>query len=66
MKPRSINFFLIGLGFVATTSSCVPLAVGAAGVAVGYIARDEGVGVVEPAGSSGSAETYESYDPAVY
>jgi len=44
-------------------SSCVPLAVGAAGAAAGYVARDEGVGVIEPAG----ADSYEgSYGPAAY
>lgn len=47
-------------------TSCVPLAIGAAGAAAGYIARDQGVGTVEPAGSSSSDQTYDSYDPAVY
>jgi hypothetical protein len=52
----------LGVGF----TSCVPLAIGAAGAAAGYIARDEGVGVVEPAGSSRSGNNYDAYDPAVY
>jgi hypothetical protein len=47
-------------------NSCVPLAIGAAGAAAGYIARDNGVGVVEPLDSSSSDQTHDSYEPAVY
>jgi hypothetical protein len=60
MGNSALKFFLIGFAIVTTMSSCVPLAIGAAGAAAGYIARDEGVGVVEPAGSGGFS------DPAVY
>ena len=44
----------------------MPLAIGAAGAAAGYIARDQGVGTVEPVESSNSNQAYDSYDPAVY
>lgn len=47
-------------------NSCVPLAIGAAGVAVGYIARDEGIGVVESADSSSSGTSYDSSEAPVY
>lgn len=63
MRFTAFKFFLICFAIVTSASSCVPLAVGAAGVAVGYIARDEGVGVAEPAGS-GSSDS--SYDQPVY
>ena len=63
MRYTALKLFLIGFAIVTTASSCVPLAVGAAGVAVGYIARDEGVGVVEPA-DSGSSDS--SYNQPVY
>lgn len=59
MRNSALKFLLLGIVIMTSITSCVPLAVGAAGVAVGYIARDEGVGVAEPAGSGGSAETYD-------
>lgn len=65
----ALKFFLVGLTIVTAMNSCVPLAIGAAGVAAGYIARDEGIGVAEPADSSSSPDTdntYESYEPEVY
>ncbi len=40
--------------------SCVPVAIGAAGLAVGYIARDEGFGQA-PAISAGGNSTYKDY-----
>ncbi len=63
MRNSALKYLLLGFIIVTTISSCVPLAVGAAGVAVGYIAREEGVGVVEPVESSGSSE---AYDQPVY
>lgn len=66
MSHSALKFFLIGFTIVTAMNSCVPLAVGAAGVAVGYIAREEGVGVVEPAGSSSSEPTYDSSEAPVY
>jgi mannose/fructose/N-acetylgalactosamine-specific phosphotransferase system component IIC len=66
MRNSALKFFLLGFTIVTAMSSCVPLAVGAAGVAAGYIARDEGVGVAEPAGSSGSEPTYDSSEAPVY
>lgn len=47
--------FFCAFGLVVT-SSCVPLAIGAAGVAGGYMARNSGVGVVEPADSQNGYE----------
>lgn len=59
---------LAGLLLVAvfSMSSCVPVAIGAAGLAVGYIARDEGFGQAPPleGGSSGGGGAYDA--PAVY
>jgi hypothetical protein len=61
--------------FLLALNSCIPLAVGAA---VGYIARDEGMGVAKPLGSGRSVyvdpptheemEEYENggYDEPVY
>lgn len=63
MRNRAVKLLLLSLVTLTTFSSCVPLAVGAAGVAVGYIAREEGVGVVEPVESSGSSD---AYDQPVY
>jgi hypothetical protein len=60
MSKSAIKYFLIGFTALTAMNSCVPLAIGAAGAAAGYIARDEGVGVAEPAGSGGFS------DPAVY
>ena len=60
MRKSALKYFLVGFTIVTAMNSCVPLAIGAAGVAAGYIARDEGVGVAEPAGYGGFS------DPAVY
>jgi hypothetical protein len=57
--------------FTILTTSCVPLLVG--GV-VGYIARDQGIGVIDPVSGSDQPETYDStplyesddYDYPVY
>lgn len=63
MRKQAIKFSVIAVIIGTAMSSCVPLAIGAAGAAAGYIARDEGVGVVEPAGS----DSHEgSYGPAAY
>jgi len=66
MRIPALKFLLIGLIIANAMSSCVPLAIGAAGAAAGYIARDQGVGTVEPVESSNSNQAYDSYDPAVY
>ncbi|MES2981003.1 MAG: hypothetical protein V4727_01720 [Verrucomicrobiota bacterium] len=66
MSLSALKLTLVGFTIVTAMSSCVPLAIGAAGAAVGYIAREEGVGVVEPADSSNSEPAYESYDTPVY
>jgi hypothetical protein len=66
MRISALKFIFVGFTIVTAMSSCVPLAVGAAGVAAGYIARDEGVGVTEPAGSNGSDPTYDSSEAPVY
>lgn len=66
MSNSALKFILVGFTIVIATSSCVPLAIGAAGVAVGYIAREEGVGVVEPASSTSSEPTYDSSEAPVY
>lgn len=50
------KYLLLGLTLTCLSTSCVPLAIGAAGVAGGYMIRESGVGVVEPAGSE---DTYE-------
>lgn len=63
MRNSAVKLLLLSLLTLTIFSSCVPLAVGAAGVAVGYIAREEGVGVVEPVESSGSSD---AYDQPVY
>jgi hypothetical protein len=63
MTYPPLKFILIGSVIVTAMSSCVPLAIGAAGAAAGYIARDEGIGVTEPVESSGSSE---AYDQPVY
>ena len=56
------------VGLVVSLNSCVPLLIAAAGVTVGYIARDEGIGQVPPLEGGGyrerSTETYE--EPAAY
>ncbi|MGJ8634145.1 MAG: hypothetical protein ACSHX7_09520 [Luteolibacter sp.] len=60
---------LILLGLLCSLNSCVPLAIGAVGVAVGYIARDEKFGLSPEAEdddqvigySDTPAPTYESY-----
>ncbi len=62
MRNQALKFSVMAIiGIVM--SSCVPLAIGAAGAAAGYIARDEGVGVVEPAGSDSHEDPY---GPAAY
>lgn len=66
MRIPSLKFLLVGFTIVTALNSCVPLAVGAAGVAAGYIARDEGVGVAEPSGSNRSEPTYDSSEAPVY
>ena len=56
------------VGLVLSLNSCVPLLIAAAGVSVGYIARDEGIGQAPPLEGGGyrerSTETYQ--DPAPY
>ncbi len=67
--------------FCALTVSCIPVAIGAAGLAVGYIARDEGFGqapalsgggnssytdYIEEAPTETQAETYDYDSPAAY
>lgn len=66
MRFSSLKFFLIGFTIVTAMTSCVPLAIGAAGAAAGYIARDAGVGVVEPASGSGGGSQSDYYSPPVY
>tara|TARA_B110000037_G_scaffold1690_1_gene2004 strand:- start:39668 stop:39952 length:285 start_codon:yes stop_codon:yes gene_type:complete len=60
--------FAASVGLLVSLNSCVPLLIGAAGVTVGYIARDEGVGQAPPLEGSGyresSTETYE--EPVAY
>jgi hypothetical protein len=53
---------------MVSLSSCVPLLIGAAGVTVGYIARDEGFGQAPPLEGGGYREgRTETYgDPAPY
>ena len=63
MRLSALKFFLVGFTIVTAMSSCVPLAIAGAGAAAGYIARDEGIGVAEPAGSSSSSG---AYGPAAY
>ena len=46
--------------FCALAVSCIPVAIGAAGIAVGYIARDEGFGQA-PAVSEGGNSSYTDY-----
>jgi hypothetical protein len=60
---RSAFLFGFSLVIFLGASSCVPIAIGAAGAAAGYIARDQGVGVVEPIGSGSSSG---AYDEPVY
>ncbi len=50
------RYLLISFVFSSLSTSCVPLAIGAAGAVGGYMARDSGVGVVEPAGSQDNYE----------
>ena len=56
------------VGLVVSLNSCVPLLIAAAGVTVGYIARDEGIGKAPPLEGGGyrerSTESYE--EPAAY
>ncbi len=67
--------------FCSLGVSCIPVAIGAAGIAVGYIARDEGFGQVSAVGEGGDssntdyieeappetqAETYDYDSPAAY
>ncbi len=66
MRIPALKFLCSGFIIATAMSSCVPLAIGAAGAAVGYIARDEGVGVTEPASSGHSDSNYDSSEPAVY
>jgi hypothetical protein len=54
-----LNLLLATAAVLLSLSSCVPIAIGAAGAAAGYIARDQGVGVVEPVGSDSSSGTYD-------
>jgi hypothetical protein len=63
MTNPVLKFSVIAVIIGMAMSSCVPLAIGAAGAAAGYIARDEGVGVVEPAGSEAHDDPY---GPAAY
>jgi hypothetical protein len=65
---RTIHMAGLLLALIFPISSCVPLAIGAAGLAVGYIARDEGFGQAPSLeNGGGSYETAPSYDaPAVY
>lgn len=53
---------VFGIAAISILSSCVPLAIGAAGVAVGYIARDEGLGKAPPL--EGGGDDYKL--PAAY
>ncbi len=64
MSHSAFKFILIGFTIVTAMGSCVPIAIGAAGAAAGYIARDEGIGVVESANPNSSS--YDSSDPPVY
>jgi hypothetical protein len=60
------KLLLSGLAVLFGLSSCVPLAIGAVGAAAGYIARDQGVGVIAPVESDSPDSSYDSYDPALY
>lgn len=55
------------LGLALSTTSCVPLLIAAAGVTVGYIARDEGVGQAPPLEGGGyrdsRTESYREPEP---
>lgn len=44
------------VGLLVSLNSCVPLLIAAAGVTVGYIARDEGVGQAPPMEGGGYRE----------
>ncbi|MFD2255669.1 hypothetical protein ACFSSA_03190 [Luteolibacter algae] len=71
---RVFPFFkLLGLSALlgVSMSSCVPLAIGAVGLAAGYIARDEGFGQAKPLdGGYDSPAAYEEpaggYDSSQY
>ena len=56
------------VALVISLNSCVPLLIAAAGVTVGYIARDEGIGQAPPLEGGGHRErTQEKYDaPPAY
>ena len=51
-------------GLVVSLNSCVPLLIAAAGVTVGYIARDEGIGQAPPLEGGGyrdkNTQTYDT------
>lgn len=51
-------------GVLVSLSSCVPLLIGAAGVTVGYIARDEGFGQAPPLDRENNENAFE--EPAAY
>lgn len=48
MKPLTILTSVVLMAVCLSTTSCVPLAFGAAGVAAGYAAHDEGYRVRNP------------------
>ncbi len=48
LTGSSVLRLAICAGVVISLNSCVPLVIAAAGVTVGYIARDEGVGQAPP------------------
>jgi len=51
------------VALVVSLNSCVPLLIAAAGVTVGYIARDEGIGQAPPLEGGGYRERkVEKYD----
>ena len=62
---RQISLAAVFLVCVAASSSCVPLAIGAAGLAAGYIARDEMIGQVKPLGSDSYQAPTENYSAPV-
>lgn len=62
-KKSFTALLLLSLAVMFGFSSCVPLAVGAAGVAGGYIIREKGFGVIDPVDSAGS---YDSGDSSGY
>lgn len=57
---RRLFFMLVACVFSILATSCVPLLIGGA---IGYVARDKGIGVIEPVSGSDQTESYETTSP---